>query len=86
MFDNGSQFQGIFKDLLDLLTVHGYTIHPYSHEENGIVERANKEILSVLRCLVLEKHLRVEWDVLCYVAKRIINSRVYSTIGVSPTA
>ena len=82
--DNGSQFRGIFEDLLDLLHVNHYTIQAYSHQENGIVERANKEVLTVLRCLVLEKRLRNDWDILCHVAKRIINSRVHSAIGVSP--
>jgi hypothetical protein len=82
--DNGSQFRGIFEDLLNLLNVNHYTIHAYSHEENGIVERANREILTVLRCLVLEKRLQNDWDILCHVAKRIINSRVHSAIGVSP--
>jgi hypothetical protein len=82
--DNGSQFQGMFQDLLDLLHVNGYKTHPYSHQENSIVERANKEILTVLRCLVLEKKLRDDWDILCHVAKRIINSRVHSSIGISP--
>jgi len=28
------------------------SIHPYSHQENGIVERANKEVLHHLRCMV----------------------------------
>ena len=82
--DNGSQFRGIFEELLDLLSVNHYTIQAYSHQENGIVERANKEVLTVLRCLVLEKRLRNDWDILCHVAKRIINSRVHSAIGVSP--
>jgi outer membrane protein OmpA-like peptidoglycan-associated protein len=36
------------------------------------------------RCLVLEKRLRDDWDILCHVSKRIINSRVHSAIGVSP--
>jgi hypothetical protein len=82
--DNGSQFQGMFQDLIDLLHVNGYKTHPYSHQENSIVERANKEILTVLRCLVLEKKLRDDWDILCHVAKRIINSRIHSAIGISP--
>ena len=82
--DNGSQFQGIFQNLIDLIHVNGYKTHPYSHQENSIVERANKEILTVLRCLVLEKRLKDDWDILCHVAKRIINSRIHSSIGISP--
>jgi hypothetical protein len=34
--------------------------------------------------LVLEKRLRDDWDILCHVSKRIINSRIHSAIGVSP--
>jgi hypothetical protein len=85
--DKGSQFQGtIFQDLLTLVDrdTNGYNIYPYSHEENSIVKQANKELLTVLRCLVLEKRLRDDWDILCHVSKRIINSRVHSAIGVSP--
>ena len=82
--DNGSQFQGIFSDLMDLIAINGYTTHAYSHQENSIVERANKEILSMLRCLILERKLHKSWDILCHVAKRIINSRVHSAIGIAP--
>jgi hypothetical protein len=82
--DNGSQFQGLFQELIDLLVIDGYRIHPYSHQENSIVERANKEILTSLRALVLEKRLKDDWDILCHVAKRIINSRIHSAIGIAP--
>jgi hypothetical protein len=82
--DNGSQFQGVFQEMVNLLHVNGYKTHPYSHQENSIVERANKEILTVLRCLVLETQLHENWDTLCHVAKRIINSRIHSAIGISP--
>jgi hypothetical protein len=51
--DGGSQFQGMFQELLRLLAVNQYVIQAYSHQENSIVERANKEILTVLRALVL---------------------------------
>ena len=82
--DNGSQFLGIFREFLGLLRVNHITTHPYSHQENGIVERANKEILTTLRALVLERRLSDDWDILCHVAKRIINSRVHSAIGIAP--
>ena len=82
--DNASQFQVLFSSTLELLSIHRYTIQPYSHQENGIVARANKEALTVLLCLVLEKRLRKDWDMLCHVAKRIINSRIHSAIGVAP--
>jgi hypothetical protein len=76
--DNGTQFYGIFRELLGLLKVHHFTTQEYSHQENSIVERANKEILVTLRALVLERRLKDDWDILCHIAKRIINSRVHS--------
>jgi hypothetical protein len=82
--DNGSQFKGIFQQLVDLLKIRYDTIQPYSHQENAIVERANKEILVTLRALVLEQRLQNDWDILCHVAKRIINSRIHSAIGIAP--
>ena len=82
--DNGTQFYGIFRELLGLLKVHHFTTQEYSHQENSIVERANKEILVTLRALVLERRLKDDWDILCHIAKRIINSRVHSAIGIAP--
>jgi hypothetical protein len=82
--DGGTQFKGIFDELLQKLQVNKYAIQAYSHQEASMVERANKEILKVLRVLVLIKRLSQEWDILCYVAKRIINSRIHSAIGISP--
>jgi hypothetical protein len=67
-----------------LLSVHHFTTQEYSHQENSIVERANKEILTTLRALVLERRLKDDWDILSHVAKRIINSRVHSAIGIAP--
>jgi hypothetical protein len=82
--DGGTQFMEIFDELIQKLKISHPRIHAYSHQENAIVERANKEILTVLRALVLEQRMSKEWDTLCYVAKRIINSRVHSAIGISP--
>jgi hypothetical protein len=82
--DNGTQFYGIFREFMALLNVNHFTTQEYSHQENSIVERANKEILTTLRALVLERRLKDDWDILCHVAKRIINSRVHSAIGIAP--
>jgi hypothetical protein len=70
--------------MLTLARINHYKIQPYSHQENSIVERANKEVLGALRCLILEHRLKHDWDILCHVAKRIINSRIHSSIGISP--
>jgi len=82
--DNGSQFKGVFKAFTDLIGVETLNIHPYSHQENGIVERANRTILQTLRSLVMDKKSHDLWDEVCYSAKLLINSRTHSAIGVAP--
>jgi hypothetical protein len=83
--DDGTQFLGIFQELMTLINVQHKQTHPYSHQENSIVERANREINTNLRFLVLEHRLSEQWDSLLHVAKRIINSRIHSSINVSPS-
>ena len=53
--DNGSQYvnKHLF-DLFNLLRTEHITITPYSSEENGIVERANKEVLRHLRNILYD--------------------------------
>ena len=82
--DNSSQFQSIFEEMLSLLKINNYKIHPYSHQENSIVERANKEIQRHLRNLVFEEKLINEWYTLLPLVKRILNSKIHSATGVAP--
>ena len=47
--DNTSYFlSDLFKSFLELTDIKHSTIHPYSHEENGIVERVNQEVIQLL--------------------------------------
>ena len=47
--DNASQFQDVFAATLKNIGIHSNKTHPYSHQENSIVERANRDILRHLR-------------------------------------
>ena len=60
--DNSTQFRREFEEMVEILRVEKYKIQPYSHEENGMVERANKEIRRHLRVLTYENRTRSEWD------------------------
>ena len=82
--DNSSQFEGIFAEMLQLCNIHNYKIHPYSHEENSIVERANKEINRHLRNLVFDKKIKQDWDIVLPLIKRILNSKVHQSTGIAP--
>jgi hypothetical protein len=82
--DNASQFQGIYEEVLKLLNINNYKIHPYSHQENSIVERANKEIQRHLRNIVFDNKIKNDWPTVLPLVKRILNAKVHTSTGVAP--
>ena len=61
------------------------TIHPYSHEENGIVERANQEVIRHLTAMIADRDIKHNWPRYLPYVQRILNTSVKSTTGVAPT-
>jgi hypothetical protein len=85
--NNGTQFVNeIIASLTALLGVEHSLINPYSHEENGIVERANKEVLRHLRAILWDKRVKSTWNVFLPLVQRIMNASVHSSIGVTPAS
>jgi hypothetical protein len=83
--DNGSQFINKLHEELYLLTgVTKEETTPYSHEENGIVERANKEILRHVRSILFDKGIHKEWHTAIPLVQRILNSTKSSITGCTP--
>ena len=64
-------------------TEHVLTV-PYSHEENSIVERVNKDIMRHLRALVFDKKIYKYWSDNLPIVQRIINTLMHENIGISP--
>ena len=56
----------------------------YSHQENGLVERANREVLRHLRLILQEKNVRENWYINLPLVMRIMNSTVHESIGITP--
>jgi cleavage and polyadenylation specificity factor subunit 1 len=52
--DNSTEYEAEFKEMLSILQIENYRIHAYSHQENGIVERANKEVVRHMRNIAYE--------------------------------
>ena len=67
-----------------MLSIHHQTIQPGSHEENGITERANKEVLRYLRTIVYDKRLRNDWSIALPFVQRIMNAERHSATKVTP--
>jgi hypothetical protein len=83
--DNGTQYVNrVISELLEVFGSKHILSTPYSHEENGIVERVNKEVLKHLRALVLSIRSTDTWSTFLPLVQRIINSSIHKSIGVSP--
>jgi hypothetical protein len=68
-----------------MLNCEHITIHPHSHEENGIVERANKEVKRHIRDLIFDTKDPSKWDLIVPFVQRIINAQKHKATGVTPT-
>jgi len=64
-------------------TLHKTTL-AYSHQENAITERWNKEIIRYLRAMVYDSNSVANWSELLPFAQRICNAEVCESIGVAP--
>jgi len=64
--DGGTQFVNeLWEELTALMGAEKLESFPYSHEENGLVERANKQVMKFLREILFDRHIRYsEWS--CY--------------------
>ena len=83
--DRGSQFVNtVMKELTRLLLIEHELTTAYSHEENGIVERANKEVMRHLRAILLDKNQQDDWSDCLPLVQRIMNASTHESIGASP--
>jgi hypothetical protein len=84
--DNGTQYVNeLIGQFLDITDIEHNLIQAYSKEENGLVERANKEVSRHITSIVFDTQLRKDWVQYLPFVKRIMNSQVHSSIGVSPS-
>ena len=83
--DNGSQYVNmLIKEFLMLVGTEHVLTMAYSKEENGLVERANKEVMRHLRAIIYDRRMIAAWRDYVPLVQRIINAEVHSSIGVSP--
>ena len=84
--DNAAYFvSDLIKDFMETACLEHATIHPYSHEENGIVERANQEVIRHLTAMIADRDIRHNWPDYLPFVQRILNTSVKSTTKVTPT-
>jgi hypothetical protein len=85
--DNGTQYTAtIIDQLCELLQLDHLTIAPYSHQENAIVERANREVNRILRAIVFDMKVKNEWSLYLPLVSRVINSSKHLSTGCAPAS
>ena len=83
--DNGTQYiADMTEELCRLIDTNHTTILPYSHEENSIVERANKEVMRHVRSIIYDRQLKHKWSSILPLVQRIMNASKNTTTGTSP--
>jgi hypothetical protein len=59
--------------LKSCLQIKSVSINAYSHEENAIVERANKEVNRHLRGICFDRKIKEKWRQSLPLVQRIVN-------------
>ena len=84
--DNGTQYLNTLSTILyDLMYTDHITILPYSHEENSIVERANREVNKHLRSIIFDRKIKTQWSIVLPLVQRVMNTMQHSSIGCAPS-
>jgi hypothetical protein len=81
--DNGTQFKSVFDEVVKLIGAKHNVSIAHSHEENAMVERANKEVLKHLRGFMFEQTVEDSWSSYLPFTQRILNKEVHEHLGVS---
>ena len=83
--DNGPQYVNeLIKELLYLMGSDHQLTTAYSHQENALVERANKEVLRHLRAIIFHQKVITRWSLALPLVQRIINAEPNSSTGCAP--
>ena len=86
MTDGGTQFTNdLWEELSQLIGSEKLESFPYSHEENGLIERANKEVMRHLRAIVFDDKLQYsQWSTYLPLVQRIMNGSPVGATGITP--
>ena len=86
MTDGSTQFVNELWDELSLLLgTEKLESFPYSHQENGLIERANKEAMRHLRAIIFDDKLRYStWSTYLPLVQRILNGSPIGATGITP--
>jgi transposase InsO family protein len=85
--DGGHEFvNSALQELTELMGADHLITTPYSKEENGIVERTNREVLRFLQQICLIRYVEDHWVDYLPLVQRILNASVHTSIGTTPAS
>ena len=83
--DKGTHFTAnVIEALCQYFNVKKQYSLPYRPQANGLVERANKEIMQHVRALVMDKRIIDDWGIHLPIIQRIMNTMFHTAIGTTP--
>ena len=83
--DGGPQFYSeMVTSLYNITGIDKLKSAPYSHEENGIAERAIKSTQEHLRALLYDREIKESWSTVLPLVQRIMNASRHQAIDCSP--
>ena len=84
--DNGPAFIAeLIKELVYLMGNYHELTLAYSHEENSIVERNNREVERHMRAFIFDDTVLTRWSRSLPLAERILNAEKREILGASPS-
>jgi hypothetical protein len=84
--DQGTQYANqMLTDLNAFLNIRQRFTLPHRPQANGMVERANQEVMRHLRAIVYEGRVKRNWSLYLPLVQRIINTSIHSSIGTTPS-
>jgi hypothetical protein len=83
--DSGSNFKSsVIEGLVSRLGTDHQLTKAYSKEQNALVERVNREIISHLKAIIFDKRVQRHWSKYLPIVQRYINTSVHSATGCTP--
>jgi len=80
----GNMTSALLSEVLNLLAVEHDLSIPHRSESNGMIERANGEVMRHLRNLICARRAARDWSRFLPLVQSMINSTLHSTMGVPP--
>jgi hypothetical protein len=85
--DKGTQFvNSVIDELFRFIGIRHTKSTPYSHEENGIVERSIRDVRDKLQAFILEEDSAANWSFHLPLVERLMNTKINDRMGFTPAA